>query len=297
MDRKNIFEDQNSTFMLSLLKAQKEMYASAKKRLYIPLGVTIIGMVIFSILSKIIETDSISAISIMFSAIMISVNTYYGYKSNKLKELGATIQQTFDVKLFNISEDFGVLNESEIADLTADYKESEIKKFKNWYCDYSSFTFTKQIFHCQQENMQWDIDLRKKYLDCNIIVGSCLSIGIFLYSVYYNLTMFQMFALLVWAIPILQYVFAQYKDVYENIESLKSLKQKYALIENNLENYDEGELYSKLCNLQLYIFEHRKKALLIPDWFYNFFREKIQYHEDNIAKQKKSNNSELPPVS
>lgn len=161
MDRKNIFEDQNSTFMLSLLKAQKEMYASAKKRLYIPLGVTIIGMVIFSILSKIIEADSISAISIMFSAIMISVNTYYGYKSNKLKELGATIQQTFDVKLFNISEDFGVLNESEIADLTADYKESEIKKFKNWYCDYSSFTFTKQIFHCQQENMQWDIDLRK----------------------------------------------------------------------------------------------------------------------------------------
>ena len=50
---------------------------------------------------------------------------------------------------------------------------------------------------------------------------------------------------------------------------------------------DGDELVRKAIELQNGIFEHRKNALLIPDFFYKICRPKQQQNEEDIAKNYK----------
>ena len=50
---------------------------------------------------------------------------------------------------------------------------------------------------------------------------------------------------------------------------------------------DGGELVQKEIELQNRIFEHRKNALLIPDFFYKMCRPKQQKNEESIAENYK----------
>ena len=50
---------------------------------------------------------------------------------------------------------------------------------------------------------------------------------------------------------------------------------------------DGGDLVQKAIELQNGIFEHRKNALLIPDFFYKICRPKQQKNEEDIAENYK----------
>ncbi|MCM1566683.1 MAG: hypothetical protein FNP40_15470 [Dehalobacter sp. 4CP] len=287
MDKKFIYKQQNKRDMLLLLMAQQEFYNKAKKILYIGIILSTIGTAAFAVLTTKCSSDTVNALSILFSMILLAVNFCCGIISNNLKEIGAKIQQTFDVKLYGMHMNFGILNRDDIANVTADYASLDLKKVENWYSDYYSLSISEQIFHCQQENIRWDGKLRKNYLWFNIAACMILSVAILLIAILAKSSLFQFFAMLAWAIPIWQFFLNQCKDIYCDLGTLKELKNEYELILNNKVNYSDSELYAQLETLQSFIFDHRKKAVLIPNWFYRCFQRKFQTHEDAIALQHK----------
>lgn len=45
------------------------------------------------------------------------------------------------------------------------------------------------------------------------------------------------------------------------------------------------KIWDEIEELQVEIFNYRKKAYLIPNWFYKLFRKTMQTEEDKLAKE------------
>ena len=74
----------------------------------------------------------------------------------------------------------------------------------------------------------------------------------------------------------------------EDDNRITKLKNTADNLLNNLGLILDGdELIQKEIELQNGIFEHRKKAVLIPDFFYKMCRAKQQKNEESIAENYK----------
>ena len=83
-------------------------------------------------------------------------------------------------------------------------------------------------------------------------------------------------------LPLSSYFYNGLKKLSKNIKSQENLYSHIEVIERDLKN--QKAILDEIEELQVEIFEYRKKAYLIPDWFYKFYRNKFQTQEDLYAK-------------
>lgn len=281
----SIYQQQNNPEILLLQKAQRSKYTEAKKVLYPGLYLSIAGTVIFAILTSFYDIELINTLSSFLAIVLFGFTSYMEKKANGHIELAAKIQQTIDVKLFQMPDNCHVLLSSEIKEITASYNSAELSEFENWYSDYSSLDFSKQVFLSQKENIRWDQKLREKY-SCLI---TSLAIGcpilLLMYIIFTNSSISSFFAMASWLFPLEQFLITQWIGLRDNISYLKAVNEEYRSIEKCYEKYSPSEIQCKLCGLQTYIFEHRKKSIIIPDWFYKKHQSKMQKYEDDVAAE------------
>lgn len=284
----SIFHRQNSRNLLLLQKAQRSKYTEAKKVLYPGLYVSIAGTVIFAILTVVYDVELLNTLSSFLAIVGFFITSFLVKKSNEHIKFAAKIQQTIDVELFQLPDNCHVLLPSEIKEIVASYTSSELSKFRNWYSDYSSLDFPKQILFSQKENVRWNQELGKKYscLMLSFVIG--FPILLVLYTIFANTSVASFFAIVSWIFPIEQFLITQLISLRNNIKSLERVDEEFHSIEKCYEHYSSCEIQCKLCGLQTYIFEHRKQSILIPDWFYNMHQRKMQKYEDNVASEHKS---------
>ncbi len=281
----SIYHQQNNREILLLQKAQRSKYTKAKKVLYPGLYSGIAGAVTFAILMSFYDVELLHTLSSFLAIVIFAFTSFLEKKSNEYIELAAKIQQTIDVHLFRMPDNCHVLLPSETKEIVASYTSTELSDFKNWYSDYSPLDFPKQIFLSQKENIRWDRKLREKY-SCLI---TSLAIGcpilLVLYTIFTNTTASSFFAIASWIFPLEQFLITQWIGLRDNINYLKAVNEEYRSIEKCYEKYSTYEIQCKLCGLQAYIFEHRKKSIMIPDWFYKKYQSKMQKYEDQLAAE------------
>lgn len=283
----SIFNKQNDREILLLQKAQRSNYTRAKIYLYSGFGLSVFGTIIFLILTTFYNNELLNTVS-SFSAICIfSLTLFFEKKSNYYIELAAKIQQTIDIRLFQLPDTCNVLLPSEIKEIVALYPSAELSEFKDWYSDYSQFDFEKQVFCSQKENVRWNKNLREKYFWLIKTLAIVCPILLLLYKIFTNATMSSFFAAGSWVFPLEQFLITQWSRLRDNINYLKMVNDEYRSIERCYEKYSSDEIICKLCGIQTYIFEHRKKAVMIPDWFYKMHQQNMQKYEDNIATETK----------
>lgn len=296
-ESKNILFRQNEPENLRYQTIASACYRHGKILSYFAFMCYVIIPCIFTIVQKFITNDTIVAVFCVITLLFWCVGIYLRKRIACYKNYGACFQQYFDENVLKIdtsSKKFIVqstlLLEQRIK-LMKKFKNKNIYSKTNWYNDYSFLSYAKAVFYCQTENIRWDLDLRKRYINFLFILGISLLIIIVLFAILMHQSVVTLILALFSSLAIIEYFYSSYNKISKDIKKQSLIKSGMEQVERNIKN--DRELWNKIEEIQFEIFEYRKKAYLIPDWFYKIFRKNDQDVSDMLAKELKKERKEL----
>ena len=288
---KSIYENQNDPLIIQCLFAQRKKYSQAKLISEIYFIICVLGVCTFLILKAIFPSDLITVLSTVLSVIAFAVSFLVKSITSKLKETAAGIQQYIDTTLYK-SNQYSSLNskwtcpftKDQIIEMVSKYPTHGFTSNDKWYEDYSTKSFCEQIYYSQYENLRWDYDLRKYYSRL-YKAGLCTILGVLIiYAIILNLTVIECIFILAWIFPFIKFYVSFNNAMKKDLMRLTTLKNKSDNLMHNVGMVLDGEEIINLeIDLQKKLYEHRQKAVLIPDFIYKLFRNKQQKNEENIA--------------
>lgn len=293
---KSIYEKQSEPLIIQCLYAQRKKYSYAKLISETYFIICVLGVCTFLILKAIFPNDLITVLSIVLSVIAFAVSFSVKSITSNLKKTAAGIQQYIDTTLYK-SNQYSSLNakwqcpftKDQIIEIVSKYPTSGFTEKDKWYEDYSTKAFCEQIYYSQYENLRWDFDLRKYYSRLYKVVLCSILVVLLLYIIVLNLTVIECISILAWGFPFIKF-YVSFNNAMNNDQTrLTMLKNKTDSIAYNMGMVSDGEeLIGLEIELQNELYEHRQKAVLIPDFIYKLFRNKQQKNEENIASNHRS---------
>lgn len=280
-----IIERQNENKMLHILRAQRTMYSKAKQYRDIEISVTLFITVVFCVLNAVLNSEVISILTILFSLTAFVLGLYCNDRTKRLRKDAASMQQTFDSYVLGMNGINGSLDEHTVVEQIAIYSNGNFANLKNWYEDYSTKCDLHQVFCCQKENARWDIGLRKQYRLLMVTVFFTAVAMLMLVAIFASPSLLACSATLSLVAPILRIFITQYKELSDNIQTIIRIEAKMEMVQVDINEKKDDDVKKKLEGLQMLLYEHRKSALLVPDWFYEREREKYEQREKLIAEQ------------
>lgn len=267
---------------LQLLAAQRQLYSEAK--LY--LGWQIILGTLFTIALNILIliVPDWKIISIIWATLMLALDVlYFSKKQKEKKEMAARIQEEFAMNVLDIpwNELKGEKIEStHIIETTERCDKTKFPPLTNWYTvSDTTKEFSVVRIECQQQDIRWDKDLREKYHKC---ITACLWVvlaiiilpGLIADMSFRNVFLYEI-ALAQPLLAILAREYLTHSEASKRLVRLNSYANK--LKESATHGkYSLEELLVQSRRLQDEIYEHRKNAPLIWDWFFNKLKERFE---------------------
>lgn len=288
-ESKEIFNRQNLPGMIAAQKTANYCYTKGKQLAVILACLLIILPIAINLSIQFVNNEVISGILIVISLIDFIVGEIIKRQLNKAKFNGAGMQQYFDEFVFNLKNSSKKylapkkLSLEERSKLIRKYEAKDNSPYYNWYSDYSALPYEQAVYNCQKENIRWDISIRKKYRSFLISLASLTVIVITISAILQRMNVLSLIVIIFSIAPLFSYFYSGFQKLHKDIVSQQQL---YAII-----NSIEGKLKSKkkirdeIEELQVEIFNYRKKAYLIPNWFYKLFRKTMQTEEDRLAKE------------
>lgn len=195
----------------------------------------------------------------------------------KIITKAAKIQEQFDLNIYNLEWNkisiWNKLSYEYISEAKNKYIWN-INELKNWYSDVSTLPIWFAIIICQRSNLFWDLKLRK-YFSYTIIL---LMILIFLihFSISYFLNIWASLFVYWFLLSSFPAIIIWINEVKENYEIINSKRELENIILKLIDNKPNEPSFKDLRNIQDKIYELRKKWALIPEFWYNFFKEKFE---------------------
>lgn len=292
---KSIYEKQSDTLIIQCLFAQRHKYSQAKLVAYVYFILCVVAVCVITVLKSIIHSETISGLSLVLSLMTFLVAFPLNKLISKIRTEAAEIQQYIDTTLYS-SNQYSHLNskwscpitKDRVIEIVSKYPQSGFTYNDKWYEDYSTCDYSKQILLCQKENLRWDNDLRKKYATAYKVIMYVIIVSIFVAAAIINPSFLNFLSIALWCLPFIKYLWSFNKHMNEDDNRITKLKNTADNLLNNLGLILDGdELIQKEIELQNGIFEHRKKAVLIPNFFYKLCRSKQQKNEEKIAESYK----------
>ena len=292
---KSIYEKQSDSLIIQCLFAQRKKYSQAKVVAGLYFFFCVVAVCVFAVLKSITHNELITGLSIGLSFATFFAAFPTNNCISKIRTEAAEIQQYIDTTLYS-SDQYSHLNnkwncplsKDRIIEIVSKYPQSGFTGNDKWYEDYSTCDYSKQILLCQKENLRWDSNLRKKYALAYKALMYVIIALIFVAAAIINPSFLNSLSIALWCLPFIKYLWSFSDHMKEDDNRITKLKNT---ADNLLNNYglvlDGDELVQKEIELQNGIFEHRKKALLIPNFFYKMFRTKQQKNEEAIAENYK----------
>lgn len=292
---KSIYEKQSDSLIIQCLFAQRKKYSQAKLVAGAYFVLCVVAVCVFTVLKSITHNEVITGLSIGLSFATFFASFPINNLVLKIKTEAAEIQQYIDTTLYS-SNQYSHLNnkwncpltKDRIIEMVSKYPKSGFTDSDKWYEDYSTHNYCKQILLCQKENVRWDGDLRKKYALAYKVIMYVIIALIFVFAVIINPSFLDFLSIALWCLPFVKYLYSFGKHMKDDDNRITKLKNEADNLLNNIGLILDGdELVQKEIELQNRIFEHRKNALLIPDFFYKMCRPKQQKYEESIAENYK----------
>lgn len=275
-----------------LLKAQRVIYANAKKIYRWQLTITIIVVVILNFV-KLIQKDFIiidltpyiALVSV--SITLIDLLFLSGYLS-KFKTNGAKVQELFDCRVYNMG-----WNETNSGDMPENWIIEEAEKkyvhnpkapLTNWYhIDLDGLKHEEAILRCQETNLEYDRKLRFHFKNDCIIICLVIVVSSFIIATIVNASLQGYLTNFI--APTLPLIVILIKLILDNQKAVKSLEEVRKAA-RKLHNTSEIPSMNQLRQVQDKLYCSRNDSTLIPENYYQYRRTKLEEStKSNVAKQ------------
>ncbi len=287
-------ERQNTQEAIESLCAQSQLYTDAKIALGIYLLLSVVVVLFLNLFLVpftqhswfgLTPIDGLSDYITLYTFVLALIELFFvqGFIKSK-RESAAKIQEYFDCFTYKLEWNNIVAGDKPDLELINKAYKKYLKRntnpnsFYNWYTpDISEVTDENKInFLCQRENMSWDSDQRKGFSKllwgCAIFVLlSCFIAG---YVLGLDLKQYLLF-LLIPSWPAVSYAYSSYVENKDTVEEKRILK---TLIQDKLED----EITEQEVRLiQDVLYNSRKSAALIFDWYYGYYRD---INQEGVSK-------------
>jgi hypothetical protein len=288
----NIKKNQELPQNMLLLKAQRVIYANAKKIYRWQLTITIIVVVILNFV-KLIQKDFtnidltpyIAIISVSITLIdLLFLSSYL----SKFKTNGAKVQELFDCRVYNIGwneTNSGDIPENwVIEEAEKNYIHNPIAPLTNWYhIDLDGLKQEEAILRCQETNLEYDRKLRFHFKNDCIIICLVIVVSSFIISTIINASLRGYLTNFI--APTLPLIVILIKLILDNQKAVKSLEEVRKAA-RKLRNSSEIPTMNQLRQVQDKLYCSRKDSTLIPENYYQYRRTKLEEStKSNVAKQ------------
>ncbi len=283
---------QNNKESVALIAAQRNLYAEAKKlrtiRLLVSFGLAIVVAPITIILFPDYKVE-VGVLSSIWIIVMFLLNHF----ENRKIKYAATVQEQFDITVFSIDwNNFLVGNKisPEIIANAARKHKGGIEKLRNWYGNLDGIPQNVSVLLCQRSNLVWDWRLRR-YFAWTIIICLLILIGLETTIAYYTGISKQEFILGLF-LPSISAIIIGVREIIAHFEIAYGKEKLEGQLTTLLDQIiaQKGDVNNqKLRQIQDKIFDLRKKAALIPDWWHNILKEEFEndmQNSNDIYKEK-----------
>lgn len=282
-----IYQRQNEPGMIAAQKTARCLYRKAKLIACVNYIITISLAVLFAVLATFIDDERVGYWSFALSIIMFLANFAFDYFMQKIKALAAGMQQFFDMYVLGLDRtkkyiSKGIPERQKRINVIAKYKDKDVGDVSNWYDDYSGLSQNNQILKCQEQNIRWDGELRKRYIWV-LIVLCVIEVLVIVAFTIHGSGVINGLAVAMWLFPVLKVAITAVVNLVKDIKRLDDISQNIYQAEAQSQN--EEKLFECVCDLQHLIYEHRSQCCLIPDFFYKMFRKADETREDKIKEE------------
>ena len=285
MDSSRIAQKQNTGRNIARLASQRQLYndVGVLDRLNVFLSV-IIPLGFAAIQEIATEWGWAKSVSGCLSIVMLVLSLTIASQGKAKKALAATIQQEFDVDVFQMDWNdklFGKKRDlnSEIARYSRKILNNEKEKHKlyNWYpSEVDTLSHNKAIVVCQKENFSWDTGLRKRYrIFAYILIAVIIAVPVAV-CLYTEKTVQELLLRFVMVLPALRWFVSIAGGLNDDLKRMESLERAVYSTKN--------KPMTELQFVQKEIFENRKTAVKIPNWFYSLFKDNDEDRERRSAE-------------
>lgn len=283
----SIYERQFDEKAENLLKAQRYIYRKAKS---IELCYFLL-CVIVPFLLKIIQIyypdwKILLIIQIVLGLVAVS-GLFFMYKIiNIYIEKGAYIQNAYDKYVVGVGNEICNYDyETKVDKYVIRYKHK--KKQDPYYENYNGMLEIKQIINCQKENLRYDSELRNSYIIFLWIISILIIFLICFIGLIKDVLFVRLLGQFLLCAPILVFIIRKNTAIKKNIinkEKLIELSKKIEEIAIN-GKYKDKTIISRCNDLQNSLYEYRKTAELIPEWFYKIFERTTRQSQEQTSEQ------------
>ncbi|EAP93894.1 hypothetical protein V12B01_09761 [Vibrio splendidus 12B01] len=289
-----INDRQNSQEAIESLCAQSQLYTDAKIALGIYLLLSVVVVLFLNLILVPFTQHSwfgltpikgLSDYITLYTFILALIELFFVQRYIKSKrENAAKIQEYFDCLTYQLEWNSIVAGDKPDLELiNKAYKKylkrnNNLSSFHNWYTpDISNVTDENKInFLCQRENLSWDSDQRMGF--SKLLAGCAMFVllSCFIAGYYLGLDLKQyLLFLLIPSWPAVSYAYSSYKENKDTVQEKRTLK---TLIQDKLED----EITKRDVRLiQDVLFNSRKSAALIFDWYYGYYRD---INQEGVSK-------------
>lgn len=292
-----MFENQNSLTSIELLSAMRYFYDQAKKLKAITLLFSIILPLIYMgyrYAKNILNVELFYDTYLISGGLLWIIIMYFMERVEKdYIAMAAKTQEKFDINLFQIEKNdvliYDDISQETIYDAAKSYKGNRDDLY-DWYGKTDNeVPHNLKVLIAQRMNIIWGNELKKKYkflLFILMAVGSVLSIGL---AIYFNMVFVDTLIFLFF--PLIPLFYLALKSIHLLKKQIKSNQVINEKILNDCKQLQKTNKIKRRCRLyQDYIYrENRINSILIPNWFYKFFKDstnnKLLEINDALVKQ------------
>ncbi|MBV4429679.1 S-4TM family putative pore-forming effector [Clostridium tyrobutyricum] len=269
-----INQRQNKNNSILMLAAQRQIYKEAKLINRVIAVCSVIIPFILSIISLVGSDTNCSLVLKSISIISWVIALLLGMKIKETQGLAALIQQQFDVYVFSFEWDNKLFRKNKNVDYIITQNAEKLlkkrtvqdEKLTDWYgTEVDELPLKTAIKLCQEENVNWDSELRNFYSKITLTIVIVLFVLIIAIGIYQKdfLLVFLSFG-----IPIFQWEVKVITSIRADVRRLNKLSE--SINETKVCELDE------LLEIQRDIYEHRKSCYLIDDKIQKLLRDKLE---------------------
>ena len=283
----SILLNQNKPENIKKLQAQRQLYAEGKKIILLQIILTVPVTILLALL-KTIPTERIGFSIFYYAALYGIIVAIFDIFCNKVvgnyKTDAAKIQEQFDCDVYDMEWSQIFVGKKVPQETINKYAKKYIPNPKapliDWYpTEIGNYSPEKAIYVCQKTNIYYDSALRNKYKWTSIWVSLGILILLLIFSLGADFTVRSFLVQVIF--PFLPVLVLTSRIVTDHSRTIKAANDLHQTINNLLGSHSELSM-DNLRTIQSKIYCNRKDSPLIPDFFYNKKRQKleIEMHEN-----------------
>lgn len=294
---------QNSETNLERLRAQRWLYSSAKRALLVQFILDVPVIVVLGIASAFMRSptlmgllgsspyDSSGILAILGIVVVLLDWMVLGQLVHSKRTTAARIQELFDCEVLKLPWNTAFVGRPPTREDAIHGASKHIESggngrvLLNWYpeCVDELPEYGARLV-CQRESLSWDAELRTRFVSHLIVVSLVVFAILFVIGMAGRFTLSNfIISVLAPCLPIFGFTLRQ---SIENRRSVNDLNDLRCRIDDAVNSFLKRELDSRSAlsisrSIQDAIFVHRKSAPLIPDYYY----EKYKQRDETLAIQ------------